>query len=227
MTKGRYFCFMPTLAEEDYIKAFYSLGGVDGKSISTSSISEYLSINPASVTEMIKKLSEKDLVNYKRSHGASLTRQGKDLAINIVRKHRLWETFLFEKLGFSWDEIHEIAEQLEHIKSDELINKLEEFLGFPKEDPHGDPIPDAEGKIESKDQVKLSELNKGEVAVVAGVGNQDTKFLKHLNEIKLSIGSKIKVNQINEFDQSLEVKMDGQNLFFSDKLAAQILVFRE
>ncbi len=176
---------------------------------------------------MIKKLSEKKLVNYKRSYGASLSKKGKDLAISIVRKHRLWETFLVEKLGFSWDQVHEIAEQLEHIQSDELINKLDQYLGFPKTDPHGDPIPDKQGRIEKTKQIKLSELEIGDQAIVAGVGNQDTTFLKYLNELRIAIGSKVKVKAVNEFDSSFLILLEGKELFLSDKLASQVLVFKD
>ena len=218
---------MATLAEEDYIKAFYTLGGVEGNPISTSAVSEFLQVNPASVSGMIKKLSAKRLLNYRRSHGASLTPKGKKLAVSIVRKHRLWETFLFEKLGYSWEEVHEIAEQLEHIRSEDLINRLESFLGFPKKDPHGDPIPDKDGKIEKSGHIPLTKLEKGEKGIVAGVGNQDTSFLKQLNQMKVKIGSTVKVVEINGFDRSLETTIDGKKAFLSEKLGNQVLIFKK
>ncbi len=217
---------MPTLAEEDYLKALFSLQSESEKYISTSSISSYLSINPASVTEMIKKLSAKGLVDYKRSHGATLSRKGQNLAISIVRKHRLWETFLVNKLNFSWEEVHEIAEQLEHIKSEELVEKLDEYLGFPKSDPHGDPIPDKKGNFTQQVQVLASSLKKGEVAVVAGVGNQDTNFLKHLNQQGISLGTKIKVIEINEFDGSQTIRIGKKESFLSKKVGENLFVFR-
>ncbi len=218
---------MATLAEEDYIKAIYSLSGIDGNPISTSSISGYLGVNPASVSGMVKKLSAKKLLEYKRSHGTSLTAKGKKLAIGIVRKHRLWETFLVEKLGFSWEEVHDLAEQLEHIRSEDLINRLDGYLGFPKTDPHGDPIPDKSGKIAQTGLISLSKLGSGENGVVGGVGNQDSKFLKHLNQLKVGIGSEVKVLNINDFDKSIEASIDGKKIFLSDKLASQILIFKD
>ncbi|WP_243389180.1 metal-dependent transcriptional regulator, partial [Flavobacterium psychrophilum] len=136
-----------TFSEENYLKTIYHLTTISDSEVSTNAIAEKMETKASSVTDMLKKLSEKDLINYKKYQGVSLTETGSLSAKMIVRKHRLWEVFLVEKLDFPWDEVHDIAEQLEHIKSEKLINKLDDFLGNPTEDPHGDPIPNANGQI--------------------------------------------------------------------------------
>ena len=152
-------------SEENYIKAIYHLSAVSEKGISTNAIAEKLETKASSVTDMIKKLSEKKVVVYKKYHGVHLTEEGSKIAANVIRKHRLWEVFLVDKLNFSWDEVHDVAEQLEHIKSPKLINQLDALLGFPTHDPHGDPIPDKNGNLKTIDKSLLSTLSKNEKGI--------------------------------------------------------------
>jgi DtxR family Mn-dependent transcriptional regulator len=178
----------------------------------------------SSVTDMIKKLAEKDLVNYKKYQGVSLTDKGKLAAKMIVRKHRLWEVFLVEKLDFSWDEVHDIAEQLEHIKSEELINKLDDFLGNPTEDPHGDPIPNAEGQILKIDKQLLSELAENQKGICVGVKDTSSEFLKYLDKQGIALGSIIEVVSKESFDLSVKIKVDDRSLSISNKIASNLYI---
>ncbi|MGB5928452.1 MAG: metal-dependent transcriptional regulator, partial [Cyclobacteriaceae bacterium] len=152
---------MPSLAEENYLKAIYHLSTEDEGNVSTNAISETLNTKPASVSDMLRKLSGKELVSYRKYQGVSLTPSGRKVALQVIRKHRLWEVFLVDKLNFNWDEVHDVAEQLEHIQSPLLIHQLDEFLGHPAYDPHGDPIPDENGGFPEKEQSPLSELTVG------------------------------------------------------------------
>ena len=178
----------------------------------------------SSVTDMLKKLAEKDLVNYKKYQGVSLTEQGKLTAKMIVRKHRLWEVFLVEKLDFSWDEVHDIAEQLEHIKSEKLINKLDDFLGNPTEDPHGDPIPNAKGQIITIEKQLLSELSENQIGICVGVKDSSSEFLKYLDKQEISLGSKMEIISKESFDMSLMIKVDSKELTISNKIASNLFV---
>ena len=173
---------------------------------------------------MLKKLAEKDLVNYKKYQGVSLTEKGKLSAKMIVRKHRLWEVFLVEKLDFSWDEVHDIAEQLEHIKSEKLINKLDDFLGNPTEDPHGDPIPDANGRIIKIEKQLLSELHENQIGICVGVKDTSSEFLKYLDKQGIALGSKIEIIAKESFDLSLKIKVDNKDLTISNKIASNLFV---
>jgi DtxR family transcriptional regulator, Mn-dependent transcriptional regulator len=215
-----------SLTEENYIKAIFSINGANGGSgVSTSELSEHLHNKAGSVTDMLKRLAEKKLIHYEKYKGVFLTHKGHKLAVNIVRKHRLWEVFLMEKLKFRWDEVHEIAEQLEHIKSDELITRLDEFLGNPKFDPHGDPIPDANGQLNISKAKPLNQFKTKGHYIFMGVSEHSKSFLQHLTSVGLKIGDSIKVEEINEFDNSLKVKINkNESQFFSDKVSANILV---
>jgi DtxR family Mn-dependent transcriptional regulator len=193
--------------EENYIKAIFHLSGDGGEEVLTNDISEALITKPASVTDMLKKLSQKDLVNYKKYQGVTLTKLGRTAALKIIRKHRLWEVFLVEKLKFNWDEVHEIAEQLEHIQSGLLIEKLDEFLGYPAYDPHGDPIPNGEGKIKIKKMVLLSEVSEKYSGEVTCLKETSSSFLKYLDKIGIKIGTTIKVNNRVEFDASMDISI--------------------
>ena len=164
-------------AEENYLKAIYSLELEHDKGVSTNLIAEKMLTKASSVTDMIRKLSEKSLVDYVKYKGVHLTEEGHKVAVSTIRKHRLWESFLVKKLGFKWDEVHDIAEQLEHIKSEALVNRLDEFLGFPKVDPHGDPIPDRDGYIYKQDQVQLSTLKPTDKALITAVKDSSDDFL--------------------------------------------------
>ncbi len=215
-----------SLTEENYLKAIYSLSSssVD-EAISTNQISDKLNIKAATVTDMLKRLSEKKLINYIPYRGVKLNEKGKQTAVKVVRKHRLWEVFLVEKLNFKWDEVHEIAEQLEHINSDELILRLDKFLGKPKFDPHGDPIPDAKGLLNVVKAVALNKHKTKSEFIFVGVTEHSKSFLQHLTAIGLKIGDTLKIEDINDFDNSFKVKINKHNTrFFSNKVAANILV---
>ena len=213
-----------TLSEENYLKAIYHLTVVSNAEVSTNAIAEMMETKASSVTDMLKKLAEKNLVNYVKYQGVSLTDSGKLAAKMIVRKHRLWEVFLVEKLDFSWDEVHDIAEQLEHIKSEKLINKLDDFLGNPTEDPHGDPIPNAKGEIFKIDKQLLSELPIGQEGICVGVKDTSSDFLKYLDKQGISLGSHISIMSKESFDLSLKIKVNNLELTISNKIASNLFV---
>ena len=219
---------MQTSTTEDYLKAIFKLSGIHKKGVSTNSIAEELSTKASSVSDMVKKLSEKKLVDYVKYQGTTLTKEGANIALKVIRKHRLWEVFLVEKLKFGWDEIHEIAEQLEHIKSPKLIDKLDAHLGFPKKDPHGDPIPDKNGLFPTIKKLKLNELKIGEKAILTGVSEDSKDFLSYLDTIGLKLGSSIEVLDYFKFDKSLKVKINNRSdLTFSDLVANNLNISKE
>lgn len=211
-------------AEENYLKAILKLSGSPDGTVSTNAIAAQLDTSAASVTDMLKKLSDKELITYQRYKGASLTDDGQRIATTLVRKHRLWEVFLVQSLGMTWDEVHEIAEELEHIQSDRLIDRLDHFLGHPKFDPHGDPIPNAQGKYTLRAQVPLSELKPGQEGIVIGVREDETSFLKHLNEKGLTVGKSIKVITNDDYDNTLSLQVEGHELNLSGKVARNIMI---
>ena len=213
-----------TLSEENYLKTIYHLTTSSQLEVSTNAIAEKMETKASSVTDMLKKLAEKDLVNYIKYQGVSLTEKGKLSAKMIVRKHRLWEVFLVDKLDFSWDEVHDIAEQLEHIKSEKLINKLDDFLGNPTEDPHGDPIPNAYGQIIKTEKHLLSELAVNQTGVCVGVKDSSADFLKYLDKQEIALGSKIEIIGKESFDLSLKIKVDSKELTISNKIAGNLFV---
>jgi len=215
---------MLSQTEENYLKAIYSIELHTGKSVSTNNIAEELDTKASSVTDMIKKLSEKKLVNYKKYQGTNLTSEGKQIAVKIVRKHRLWEVFLVNNLNYAWDEVHDLAEQLEHIKSDTLINKLEEFLEFPTHDPHGDPIPDKEGNIEHHKNVMLSSIEENNTCKVLGVKDSSSAFLKFLDSKKITLGSSIKVISKEEFDNSITIEINNELFSISHIISKNLFV---
>lgn len=215
---------MFTLSEENYLKAIFHLEMMSGTGISTNAIASKLETKASSVTDMVKKLAEKQVLVYKKYQGVSLTKSGKTTAARIVRKHRLWEVFLVEKLNFSWDEVHDVAEQLEHIKSPKLTRELDAFLGFPKTDPHGDPIPDHEGRFDSVEKRLLSSLKENEVGVCVGVDDSSSNFLQYLDKNGISLGEKIEVLSIESFDGSLSIKVAGKVLSISNKIATNIYI---
>jgi DtxR family transcriptional regulator, Mn-dependent transcriptional regulator len=213
-----------TISEENYIKVIYHLSLVSPKGVNTNAIAGMLDTKASSVTDMMKKLSDKDLVSYQKYQGVTLTDKGFHSAKMIVRKLRLWEVFLVDKLGFSWDEVHEIAEELEHIKSEQLINKLDSFLGFPAADPHGDPIPDAKGVIKKIEKQLLSEVEINSSFHCVGVKDSSTDFLKYLDKQKIALGSVVKVIDKEDFDDTLTVEIDGKRLTISNKIANNLYV---
>lgn len=210
---------MLSQAEENYIKAIYSLETQSDKGVSTNMIAKKIQTKASSVTDMIKKLSEKQLVVYKKYQGVQLSKKGKKVAMLIVRKHRLWESFLVDKLNFSWDEVHVVAEQLEHIKSEKLIERLDRFLEYPSVDPHGDPIPDKDGNIEKRNKVKLSALKENEQSILLSVKDSSADFLKYLNKKKIAIGNTIKVLSVEPFDRSMQIEMNSKQFIISENVA--------
>jgi DtxR family Mn-dependent transcriptional regulator len=216
---------MHSFTEENYLKTIYHLSSTNSLVVSTNQIAEITNTKAASVTDMLKKLSEKKLINYIRYQGVTLTESGKNAALNIIRKHRLWEFFLVEKLGFKWDEVHEIAEELEHINSESLINRLDDFLGNPSVDPHGDPIPDRKGAIQQKKMIRISEMNQSECGIISGVSEHSSIFLKLLEKLGLTLGTHVLVREKNEFDGSVIIQINEQNdQSISRELAKNILI---
>ena len=215
---------MLTFSEENYLKSIFHLSYESELGVSTNSIADNLNTKASSVTEMLKKLGEKNLIVYKKYHGAQLTENGRKTALGIIRKHRLWEVFLVDKLNFKWDEVHDIAEQLEHIQSEKLTNELDKFLDFPTKDPHGDPIPNPAGFIKFTPKLRLSDLNIGETGKFIGVKDSSPTFLKYLDKRQISLGSNIKVLYQEEFDQSLHVGLDETNLTISIKTASNLYI---
>lgn len=213
-----------TLAEENYLKAIFHLELHLGSEISTNAIADRMDTKPSSVTDMVQKLAEKNMLVYRRYKGVQLTSEGKKLAANVVRKHRLWEVFLVDKLKFHWDEVHEIAEQLEHIQSEELIIRLDDFLGNPDFDPHGDPIPDENGILKRTEKKLLSEMDKNQQGVCVGVKESSPEFLQYLDKKKISIGTKIKVLGKEFFDGSMVIQVGKDQFFVSHKIAENLYV---
>lgn len=216
---------MYTHTEENYLKAIFHLSGHQEDAVSTNALAEALSTKASSVSDMLKKLAQKKLIHYVKYQGVTLTRKGRGEALHIVRKHRLWEVFLVQVLGFSWDEVHEIAEQLEHIHSPMLIDRLDDFLGFPTVDPHGDPIPNAEGKFVQVSQIALSEATIGIEGKVLGLQEDSSAFLKYLDKLGIEIGTRLKIKDRISFDQSVELELKkGKTLLVSAEVARNILI---
>ncbi|MEM6864849.1 MAG: metal-dependent transcriptional regulator [Bacteroidota bacterium] len=216
-----------TRSEENYIKTIFLLGGNSTSPISTNAIAEQMETKPSSVTDMAKKLADKGLVHYKKYQGILLTESGIRLALSIIRKHRLWEVFLVEKLDFTWDEVHEVAEQLEHIKSEKLIDQIDALLGYPKYDPHGDPIPSKDGEFFERDKQLLSDMPKAGVGVCVGVKDTSPTFLKFLDKNQIALGITIEVLEIEEFDQSLTIRIHDKSLNISHQIAANLYVKKQ
>lgn len=215
---------MATHAEENYLKAIFKLSGRHNHPVSTNAIADELQTKASSVTDMMKKLSDKKLIHYKKYQGVTLTRKGKVLATKVVRKHRLWEVFLVDKLNFKWDEIHELAEQLEHIESERLIDKLDQYLGYPKYDPHGDPIPDKDGNIDHHKDETLSDLVVGDEGVIVGVKEHSADFLQYLDGVKLILGTRVAVKKRYDYDHSLVIDLGGEELMVSDQVSQKLFV---
>ncbi len=215
---------MTSHTEENYLKAIYKISEKDKKPAGTNAIAAEMDTSAASVTDMLKRLAEKGLINYQKYKGVSLSSKGSKVATNLIRKHRLWESFLVEKLNFTWDKVHDIAEQMEHIKSDDLVNRLDEFLDFPKFDPHGDPIPNAEGKFTLRVQILLSLLRKDDKAKVIGVRESDNDFLRYLNDKCIHLGTELLIQEKNDYDKSMSVLIEGQLITLTEKVTKQIYV---
>lgn len=216
---------MLTQSEENYLKAIYTLSEEFGDSVSTNLLADKIETKPSSVTDMVKKLSEKDLISYQKYQGCTLTNEGKKKALLIIRKHRLWEVFLVEKLKFGWEEVHEVAEQLEHIQSVKLTNQLDDFLDNPKIDPHGDSIPDRNGVINlSKKSIPLSELTIGEKALVVGVEDGSLDFFNFLKRYDIGLGTEISIIEKFSFDKSILVEINNKEVSFSSLVSNKIFI---
>ncbi len=209
-------------AEENYLKTIYTLQNSTKLIVNTNLIANKINTKASSVTDMIKKLSAKELLIYKKYQGVQLTESGKKTALRVIRKHRLWEYFLVKKLNYRWDEVHDIAEQLEHIKSETLIDNLDTFLNFPKFDPHGDPIPDKDGKIILTKTVNLVNLKVGQKGILDSLKDSSDIFLKYLNKKKLSLRDRIKVIDIEPFDNSIHIETKTHQLVISKKVAENL-----
>ena len=215
-----------TTSEENYLKAIFHLQEKEG-TVTTNVLAERLQTKPASVTDMMKKLNAKKLLHYKPYYGFSLSTEGKKIALSIIRRHRLWEYFLSEKLKFDWNEVHLLAEELEHVSSRQLIDRLDKYLGFPQFDPHGDPIPDNKGKIKNVNRLSLFELPFNQPAAVLQVTNQSKEMLEILEHKNIGIGTKLEVKKHFHFDHSIELKIKTATVTISEQLAKNIFVTYE
>lgn len=217
---------MVSQAEENYLKALFHLTHEiqDKTEAGTNELAESLDVTPATTNNMLKRLKEKKLVAYEKYGKITLTEKGRSLAVQIVRKHRLWETFLYEKLDFTWDEVHEVAEQLEHIKSSKLVEQLEKFLDYPEIDPHGDPIPNAQGEIEFVRRRTLAEIEAGKTCKLIAVKDNSSSFLQYIVKFGLGLSSKIKIISRQEFDGSMEIEVNNVRSSISKKVAQNLFV---
>lgn len=214
-----------TYAEENYLKAIYHLSDAGKKGVSTNDIAAETKTKPASVSDMLRKLGEKQVIEYRKYYGVHITEEGKKIALQTIRKHRLWEVFLVEKLKFSWDEVHEVADELEHIQSRILIQRLDEYLGFPKFDPHGDPIPDEYGDVRARPRLPLNELNINDSGQLVAVKDSSAAFLRYLDKVGAYIGARVKILDKVDFDGSVEILVDNKKtIFMSKDVAGNILV---
>ncbi|WP_266363441.1 metal-dependent transcriptional regulator [Tellurirhabdus rosea] len=216
---------MHSFTEENYLKTIYYLSARHQAEVTTNSLAEMTATKAASVSDMLRKLSEKQLIHYKKYQGVRLTEEGERQALRVIRRHRLWEVFLVEKLGFGWDEVHEMAEELEHIRSEELVERLDSFLGYPQFDPHGDPIPSPAGQMPQVQYRKLSDVPVGGEVQVMGVLEHSSEFLQHLDKTGLTLGCRLRIQEINGFDKSVAVQMSPEkSLFISNEVARNLLV---
>ena len=213
---------MHSPAEENYLKAIFKIAEKEGKVAGTNAIAAVLQTTAASVTDMLKRLSDKTLIVYERYRGVQLTEEGNRVATGLIRKHRLWEVFLVDKLGFAWDEVHDIAEQLEHIQSEALVKRLDLFLGHPRFDPHGDPIPDAEGRWTHRPQALLATLTPGQQATITGVNEHSPAFLQYLNQLGLGLGTHLEVLERFDYDRSVRVQAGDKAMVLSEKVCQNL-----
>lgn len=213
-----------TYTEENYLKAIYKLENSNSRAVNTMLLSSKVKTKASSVTDMIQKLADKDLVNYKKYKGVKLTSTGKKIAIETIRKHRLWEVFLVEKLHYNWDEVHDLAEQLEHINSDSLTDRLDAFLEFPEYDPHGDPIPKKNGTIASSERITLFTSKPKQKYVIVGVKDSSAAFLKFLNKTNIQLGTEIKIVSKEPYDNSMIINVNGTEVFISELISKNLYV---
>lgn len=217
---------MNSQTEENYLKAIYKLSLTANGAVSTSALAAEMGVQSATVTDMLKKLSAKEKIKYKKYYGVELTEEGRLEAVRIIRKHRLWETFLVQKLGFNWGEVHDVAEQLEHVNSAQLVDRLDAFLDYPKVDPHGDPIPDKDGVVRTQPTVLLTALKTGDRGTITAVKHDGKDLLDYLERHNLVLDSDVEVMEILPFDGSMQLKVAGKEQYVSEKIAENILVVR-
>lgn len=214
--------------EENYLKIIFKLADGAKGYISTNAIATMMVTTAASVTDMLKRLADKQYIHYAKYKGVHLTDKGERVAKELIRKHRLWETFLVNKLGFKWTEVHELAEELEHINSPELTDRLDEFLDHPQYDPHGDPIPDYQGNIPFQHQDTLADLGPGQKGKIIGVGEETVSFLNFLDATNLVLGTQVEVLKEFEFDKSLQIRIDGNDdTIISNQVSTNLFVERQ
>lgn len=218
---------MLTESEENYLKAIFKIAEREKKSVTTSAIAAYINTSSASVTDMLKKLADKKMVDYERYYGVTLTNAGIKEATSLIRRHRLWEVFLVEKLRFGWHQVHDIAEKLEHVNSEELMARLDAYLDYPKYDPHGDPIPNAEGKFTLRTQWQLSSFLPGQTGVLIGVREHDTPFLTYLNQLDIKLGTELKLLEMISYDSSVKVLVDRKKEVMLTHVVSQLLLLRK
>lgn len=211
--------------EENHIKAVYHLSTEGRASVSTTELAARMNTTPASITDMIKRLSTKKLLTYERYHGVRITMEGQRTALRIIRRHRLWETFLVNKLGFTWDQVHDVAEQLEHVQSSQLVDKLDDFLGNPVTDPHGHWIPDRDGNITAPERLPLSTAPLNQHLQLQSIGDQNPAVLQYLSRIGVYIGAEVMITERRSFDGSMEVLIDNkENVTLSREVGQQLFV---
>lgn len=219
---------MITHTEENYLKAVYQLAGTEKKSVGTNAISQRMNTAAASVTDMIRRLASKELLNYQKYKGVTLTTKGNQHATQLIRKHRLWEAFLVSNLNFGWDQVHEIAEQLEHIQSDELIQRLDAYLGHPRFDPHGDPIPNAQGRFMLRNQFPIGDVAPGGSVILIGVRKHDKPFLTYLNSLEIALGTELEIIEKISFDNSMKIRISNKTeTIISEKVSQDLFVRRK
>jgi len=217
---------MPSQSKEDYLKNIYHIQE-EGQKANTGNLASALAVSPASVSEMVNKLSKQGWIENVPYHGFKLTREGEKISINLIRKHRLLEVFLQQHLNYEWDEVHAEAESLEHVCSDVFIDKLDEYLGFPKFDPHGDPIPDKRGRLAATNYALLEAAKPGKVYIVAKVNDTSTEILQFFSKMGLVLNKKITLTEKIEFDGSVMITLSGKKHLLSQKMAEQIFVVEE
>ena len=215
---------MKNISKEDYLSVIYKTADSNGI-IKANQIAEKLNVSGAAVTDMLRKLSKAGYVDYKRYKGIKLTRSGEEFARSMVRRHRIWEVFLHQIVGVPWDKVHNEAENLEHSSSDELINRLEEMLDYPEFDPHGDPIPDRNGKMPKGNLgTPLSTIEPGNLVKVNRVHDFDSSFLQYITNIGIELNKEVTVLDTLEFDHSLLIEVNKKQTSISNKVAANIFV---
>ncbi|MHA7058177.1 metal-dependent transcriptional regulator [Aquimarina sp. M1] len=214
-----------TKSEEDYLKALFQLLVENSSSkVGNNQLADYLKVSPASTNNMVKKLKAKRYVVSEKYGKLELTEEGRSIAVRLIRKHRLWETFLCQYLNFGWDEVHEVAEQLEHIKSQKLINELDRFMDFPAKDPHGEVIPNADGEYSILPKITLSSLAEGAICRLVSVNDASVSFLKYVSEIGLALSSEIRVLEVREFDGSMKIMFNNSEETVTRKFADNVFV---